>query len=288
VQAPPITSHYTYLACSVFSLSSADECDAFHTTSVEVPPFDSPFHYSYLCSSALLTSYVPVYVYTYSMLLISPIAFRLLMRAELSFLPKQALSALPGVLWPSLWDVHSDGSNSDRDSNMKPHFLLKVDGIVASSMHHTAVCLTFGLACPALALVIAAAVVFSALQWTLVINRFIFNRLLSLGMFEDTSQLAVKTKMVRAYLSDCRDKKAEKTDNPSSRCTQAPFFIDKTALAKADSTASLAELEMALAAADAGLHDCLWPVLISASVFVAFICWDMAGDKVRSPPTTQH
>lgn len=215
-----------------------------------------------------------MYIYTYSFLILSPIAFRLLIRANTALLPKNAVSALPGILWPSLWKVNN--ASSDR-----PQALLKVDGIVASTMHHTAVCLTFGLTCPVLAIVIAIAVILSSIQWTLVINRFVFNRLLVLGLFGERSQINVKTSMVKNYLANRRDK----NDKALSDCDNIPmrsgaFVLDETLLREMDLTCSISGLEKTLSDASVGLRECLWPVLVSASIFVAFISWDMAGDQV--------
>jgi hypothetical protein len=151
-----------------------------------------------------------VYLYSYTLLLFLPVLHFLLVRlvppphstASKSghSLFARLVKVLPGVVWPDFWsrgEVKGGGGRSASGHNVgggegagdvlchahSSRQLLKPDDIAASLMHHTAVLLTFGMTSPVLAAAVAATICLQALQWTMLVNRFVFKRLLMGGMW---------------------------------------------------------------------------------------------------------
>lgn len=123
--------------------------------------FIPPFNYNYQCSSAVLTNYIPVYLYTYAItVFVLPLLDIFQIKVKTSRLPIFAQKMIPGIMLP----------NRHR-SITSP--LFRVDRINATLMRHLSLLLTFGFASPPLAVAIAIAVAQYALKWKLLVVRYL-------------------------------------------------------------------------------------------------------------------
>lgn len=248
-----IRSVYSYLTCDTILY---DECIEFELFSVEVTPLTPAFSYDYLCASSVITVYLPVYLYTYCLLIIIPIlsTYLLVSHTNYSRLPSGFRETLNGLMWPNAWretditrfdeeifyQIESNNSSVQSASNElpSPESLLKVQTVIATLMHHVTILLTFGLCCPVLAFAVTASICVSVLQWRYLVGRFAASRLIS-------------RQSVRMVLA-------------------SPRIVD----------GALITLELCVGNALDYFRATLWPVLWTSCMFFVFACWDMAGDEV--------
>jgi hypothetical protein len=261
VPAEEIVSTYTFRECLTFLyLSDQFFCAALAFTEVSVVPFVPPFSYNYLCTSTLLSAYLPVYIYIYSLqALVYPLATYLLAKAvPFDQLPGWVRTKLPGILWPHHWLAESSpgglggdrGRHHDTESTMRTKedkrelasagTILKTDELMTKHLQGTLVLITFGLCCPPLALTISLSLFISLLQLRCLIGRFLLLR--------------------------------------------HPTLLDQTltspaaALPSADS--ALRALKSGIVNLDRSFHHTAWIVVWTSCFFFVLLCWDIAGDEV--------
>lgn len=193
----------------------------------------------------MLTSYLPVYLYIYSLQVISLIIpYVLVQYIDYSTLPPYLQSRLPGLLWPLHWE------GSDRESQTPAHPLEKQEGssectntptprallapykLISSTLHNITVLLTFGLCSPLLSLAIACTVFLKIQQWCFLIGRFCW----------------------------LRGQAFEAEVNTSDRAIEA--------------------LQLAVKSSEPYFYVGVWPLIYVSCLFFICLCWDMAGDKV--------
>jgi hypothetical protein len=129
-----------------------------------VNTFSPPFTYSYMCSSSVLTKFIPVFVLSNILLtfVLPALLLSLLFFSSKSVRCKAAcMSFLPPILFPS----HPVSKRL-----FSPHV------IMSKLLHHLALLLTFGVACPPLALAILVTVCVTTLSWELVVGRYVLQR----------------------------------------------------------------------------------------------------------------
>ena len=120
------------------------------------------FIYYYTCGSKLLTAYIPVYLYTYTILLFSgPLVCTLFAAWYQRYFPTFLLKRIDAVLRPG-----------DRGIVLFDR-LIRAVSIQALLTQHIVVLLTFGVCCPLLALVMALAISADCFMWQVVITRYI-------------------------------------------------------------------------------------------------------------------
>jgi hypothetical protein len=128
VSSDKIQSTYSYVECSQFrerdNVTSESTCVEFDKITVQVTPVIPPFTYSYQCTSVLITSYTPVFLYSYIFLIVIPPLVYLSLLAffpDHTALPEALRSRLPGILYPDMWSsqppVHFDITS--RPSSLK-------------------------------------------------------------------------------------------------------------------------------------------------------------------------
>jgi hypothetical protein len=125
--------------------------------------------YNNLCTSTILTSYIPVYVFVYAIqLLVSMLLMVVLTSVEYSSIPAWLQKGLHGVFWPGHEWI------SDR---IVPRDLLKATEIISFDiLSHLAVFVTFGISSPYLAAILIFSVCLKLYLWRLVIGRFAHSR----------------------------------------------------------------------------------------------------------------
>jgi hypothetical protein len=260
-------------------------CIAYAPITAQVAPVIPPFTYNYMCSSVVLTAYIPVYLYIYCLQIVLTLGIRLIvpLYTKYSSLPLWFQPLCPGVMFPEHWQTRVSSSRvvsnpQHRDEEAEkaqqtlhqsmaivaeepadvsesshvatPNKLLRMQNVVVPIFHHITILLSFGLCCPLLAAAIGCTLYLSLEQWRLHIGRFLHTRQQILQC-EITSASAALV---------CVD-----TSSVPSK-----FSPDHT----------LSCLEAAVTESTVYFLMCIWPVVWFSCLFFAFLCWDMAGDEV--------
>jgi hypothetical protein len=176
---PPdeISSSYSYEYCawSLIRLDGSTVCLITAPLLMDVLKITPPFFYSYQCGSTLLTSYLPVHMYSISLQITFTIVSLFIIFSS-SILeqqhPRWLLSLFPGVSWPSHWQSVGSSIVSQRQPVMiKPH------QIISRTMNHIILLLSFGLCSPVLSVCIAVSICVHLCSWLMLIGRFVSIRL---------------------------------------------------------------------------------------------------------------
>lgn len=241
VEPNQIQSAYSYDFCSVVSLNpdgSQGSCLQHSVQEVDVIPMTPPFVYNNLCSSVLLSTYIPVYIFMFSFQICFPVAIMLVMpNVEYCFIWKPIRQGMHGALWPMHWNKSmSDSTHPSRDQEhhamATPEILFKSVTFQLSIMNHLMILLTFGFCSPWLGFVLVASMVVEIARTMFMIGRFVESRLGTLGL--------TRTQVVN--------------DHAVQILSQVQLPMKKL------------------------FKHCLWPLLLCTAVFFAFISWDMTMD----------
>jgi hypothetical protein len=170
VPADEVESQYQYSYCEFTNFDgNTTVClsEGFRTELIK--PFQPPFLYNNLCTSTILTKYIPVYVFVYSIqLFVSILMVVLLTSVVYTSLPRLLRKGLHGVFWPNHEWV---------SSGIVPRDILKAPEIISFDiLSHLAIFLTFGISCPYLVLILIFSVCLKLYMWRVVIGRFVFVR----------------------------------------------------------------------------------------------------------------
>lgn len=301
----PISSLYSYEDCtrSVLKLvSGLFVCEELGQFTVDVPPLTPPFSYNYGCSSVILTSYIPVYIYMYALLAVAPLVVMLFgLSSDYSWFPAWIQARFPGILWPLHWSMEGSSGLSDSSQSVvcalhaaqrvrttsdmssssevsvesdvsdprvlkqsaEPKLVINVVSIVTNLMHNIYILSTFGLCSPYLAVVIVICNTSHIVLWKILLGRFVICRV-------------VKSS------EDERKRSASKSrDRAVSHDTFLDFNVHEL-MEQNTSThdAALITLSDALYEARGVFAICIWPILVCSSVFFMFVSADIAGDRL--------
>jgi hypothetical protein len=151
---------------SIILSDGSTECLQSALTFMDVLKITPPFFYSYQCGSTLLTSYIPVHMYSISLQVILSIVILIIVfwsssRAEN---PPWLLSLFPGVCWPS--------KRMDIDLEKQPT-MIEPHQIISRTMNHIILLLSFGLCSPVLCAFIAVSISVHLCSWLMLIGRFV-------------------------------------------------------------------------------------------------------------------
>eukprot|EP00602_Paraphysomonas_sp_CaronLab_P011046 CAMPEP_0185021922 /NCGR_PEP_ID=MMETSP1103-20130426/4621_1 /TAXON_ID=36769 /ORGANISM="Paraphysomonas bandaiensis, Strain Caron Lab Isolate" /LENGTH=1297 /DNA_ID=CAMNT_0027553721 /DNA_START=274 /DNA_END=4167 /DNA_ORIENTATION=+ len=266
-----IETYYSYNMCVNVGGGPFSACEGsiVTTTYLSVVP---PYSYNYACASELIVDYVPVYIYSYSMLLLSFIVIPMI------FVTSQHNDDVSvfwfferivgGIIWPNRWlrsDIASSytspaGSNNFKNESQNlfvpsSHVLYRPFGVLTEAVKHFAILLTFGLTSPALAIAVACTVYQQFAVHRIFLARFIcrrggvdkdlyWNEVEKLGIGGNLHTVSLVKKIV---------------DNNN---------VDKAIHALNDT------------GNDVGLvmESCPWLLIWASAVFVAIVSFDFAGD----------
>ena len=179
VPADEVESQYQYSYCEFTNFDgNTTVCLGEGIRTELIKPFQPPFLYNNLCTSTILTKYIPVYVFVYSIqLFVSILMVVLLTSVDYTSLPRLLRKGLHGVFWPNHEWV---------SSGIVPRDILKAPEIISFDiLSHLAIFLTFGISSPYLALILIFSVCLKLYMWRVVIGRFVFVRS-SLGINSDS------------------------------------------------------------------------------------------------------
>jgi hypothetical protein len=175
---PPdeISSSYSYQYCALYlsKLDGSIDCLITAPAIMDVLKITPPFFYSYQCGSTLLTSYLPVHMYSISLQIIYTFVSLIIIFSSSIWTqhPRWLLSLFPGVCWPSHWQ-HVGGSIvlQRQPVMIKPH------RIISRTMNNIILLLSFGLCSPVLSVCIALSICVHLCSWLMLIGRFVSFRL---------------------------------------------------------------------------------------------------------------
>ncbi|KAJ1411531.1 hypothetical protein B484DRAFT_182595 [Ochromonadaceae sp. CCMP2298] len=233
-----------------------------------VTEYTPSFIYSFACGSALLKAYIPVYIYSYTMLaLLLPLFFFLLCATPLQHIPPCLLPHILGVMRPR---QVADGVRFNQ--------LLKAQSMQALYIQHLVVLLTFGVASPALAAVIALAVVVDSYALQGVLVRFVecaspnsvfCNADTDTDTDRDPSPHASPhARHAFGYAAPCGDWSAHSPSRPGEVAAGGAF-----------EQARLGELEEACGDTWSSLRHTVWLVFYCCTTFYAALLFDVIGDN---------
>ena len=184
------TYEYEYCAYRVVNADGSITCRDVVVAEIEVAPLVPPFSYNNLCSSALLTSFIPVFILVTSLQIILPVLQLCIFTAmRYNSVPKSLRRVLFGVFWPEVWP-HNNNSTSE---SIEPLSLMKANRIITTDILNPLLVLcTFGICSPYLSLVILASVTLKYHMWVMLLGRFIqFRYSMSSQSDRDGEDLAV-------------------------------------------------------------------------------------------------
>jgi hypothetical protein len=128
------------------------------------------FAYSYQCGSTLLTSYLPVYIYSISLQIISLfINLFLIFYTSRTPYPHWFMKLFPGIYWPSYW-VHTSNNETNKVRSLR---LIRPSQIITLAMNDFILFLSFGLCCPILCCYITFNLCLHLFVWLMLIGRFV-------------------------------------------------------------------------------------------------------------------
>jgi hypothetical protein len=113
VLTPPekISASYSYTECGfaiINETTGEDKCVVPDDITIDLQPAEPPLIYNFQCGSELLTDYIPVYIYSYSFLILLPIArFLWLWYIPLSAFPGESSWTFfvpTGIMFPDSWN----------------------------------------------------------------------------------------------------------------------------------------------------------------------------------------
>lgn len=123
-----------------------------------------PFAYSYQCGSTLLTSYIPVYIYSTSLQIIVVFLRLFCTFSPVNLLSHELLASwFSGICWPQYWDT----------LDLPPSRLIEPHQIISIGMSHIILLLSFGLTSPILCGFIAFSICLNYCAWLMLIGRFL-------------------------------------------------------------------------------------------------------------------
>jgi hypothetical protein len=178
---PPdeISSSYLYQRCTLilFDPDGRTECLLSAPAIMDVLKITPPFFYSYQCGSTLLTSYIPVHMYSISMKVLFDVVTLIIIfsSSNMAELPAWLLALFPGVCWPSHWKNCIESFDLEKKSIR----LIEPHQIISRTMNNVILLLSFGLCSPVLCVCIAVSICVYLCSWLLLIGRFVFHRIQS-------------------------------------------------------------------------------------------------------------
>lgn len=156
---------------------------------------ERPFVYNGGCASVVFAYYVPVYIFSYVLdMVLVPILYYILstFMTQKEYLLFGHKMPVPHMIWPR----HADISAS------KPSYLAKGDMLFTHMFSHLALLLTFGIACPLLAVIIGFGALQDAVSYVYVLRNYL-NYMIANGdggrSFEVSSRL-IPRNLLNAYL----------------------------------------------------------------------------------------
>ena len=248
-----VTSSYQYITCFEVAINpdGTSECVDYGIIEGEVVPIVPPFSYNNMCSSVILTNFIPVYIFVCSIQFFCTAAIIfVVISTKYSQFPNKIRTLLPGICWPEYWQRGVNESlkverKTTVEEDATPEHLLKCARLVSSDVLYPLLMFsTFGLCSPLLAVIMTVSVCFKLYMWILFVGRFVHTRRSSM----------------------CG----------TTGCGSSPTSVGE------DQDQALEMLSTACScvpAMDTIAHN-VWLITATSAFFFAVLCWDILGDEV--------
>jgi Leucine-rich repeat (LRR) protein len=264
---PPdnISSSYSYRSCSTsFVTPDGLKCTEYRTVFVDVLPITPPFAFSYQCGSTLLTSYLPVYLYSTSLqtlvLILKLLGILIFSNSTLhpTRWPLWAMKWFPGIYWPS------QGTHCGKmfPSSLR---LIRPAQIISSTMNQIILLLSFGLCSPVLCGSVTLNLSLQLSSWLLLIGRFLF-------LSRESSETVIPSPIESSATSTSLPFRLEEPHEDHEASPEERNDENLTI------EASMKTLDGELCDVNSYLPVCKWPVILTSSLFTTLLCWEIAGD----------
>ena len=272
-----MTSTYEYEYCmyQVVEVDGSVTCRDYGVQTVEVVPLIPPFSYNNLCSSVLLTSFIPVYILVSSFQALVPlIQVCLFTSSKYTSFPKPLRKVLFGIFWPDYWkenqssaSANGGADDNDYDAQAEPLKLLKSNRIITTDiLCPLLIFCTFGISSPFLALIMLVSVSLKHHMWLLMLGRFVHTRVTAAaataGHDSDDGN--------RGEYGGVRGRQSENGNRNSTNNEVEEVNKDQALVALSAACVPIVDI----------VARCVWPVIWSSASFFAFLCWDVLGDEV--------
>ena len=305
----PISSLYSYEDCSRSTLmlsSGLFECSEYAQYSIDVPPLIPPFSYNYDCSSVILTAYIPVYIYMYSLLAMVPLALMLFgVTFRYHWIPDWLQPRVAGILWPYHWSMrgvteHNDKENGTVDAHearvrVRTFSDMSTDSSVSEgegdSINDSAPSLQ-QIAEPQL-MVNVIPIITQLMHNIFILSTFgLCSPFLAIVIVCYNSSHIVMWKVLLGRFVACRIIKAAelKSKKTNAKCRESAISHDEfmdfnihqlmTMNTASTHDTALIALSEQLNNAKGIFAICIWPILLCSSFFFIFVSLDIAGDRV--------
>jgi hypothetical protein len=197
----------------------------------------------------VLRNYLPVFLYTYCFILIMvPAVYAAGCYTRTALIPRVLMLQLDGVMRPQ------------NAGEVRFRSLLKADAIVALQIQHLVVLVTFGLACPALAVICCAAICSTTATHQFIIVRY--TGFLHASAAAPGHDSALLDKLCASDApSDAACPPAEEEEGGPGHASE-----------------KWVQLDQEIGSAWRGLRESTFVVLAVAALFDAFIIFDMTAD----------
>jgi hypothetical protein len=225
-----------------------------------------PFSYSYQCGSTLLVSYIPVYMYSVSLQLISiTIVFSIM---TISSFPEAWL-----VKWvpPVGWSLPMIGK-LDNLSSTEGYRLINPHQIISNLVSNLILLLSFGLCSPVLACYITLSTCVTAWCWVMMVGRFVACRL-EIGHSLTTTNSHTPTNDVDSE----RNPISALCHHEIGRNENEEESFRLSIQQSGDRFLCLLNLQLCDISS---VIVCKWPIIVTSCFFVTLLCWDFVGDEV--------
>ena len=184
-----ISSSYSYESCNLSLIfpNGHSVCVLYTSMIMDVLKIIPPFYYSYQCGSTILITYLPVYMYTISLQILSILGTSLIIftstRTRVESHPQWLVKLFPKVCWLS----HLETNNSpelelDKKLLCTRIRLLNPHQIISSFINNIALLLSFGLCSPVLCFYLSLSICLHLCHWHLLIGRFVCFRIDTLSL----------------------------------------------------------------------------------------------------------
>ncbi len=224
VNTETITSSYTLTSCiesyqESYGAVISTVCTHYDTV-VYTTEFTPTFIYYYTCTTKLLMLYIPVFIYTYTILFIaSTMIYVNFIFFPASYIPSIILHRIDGVLRPQ------------NRGQITFHKLIRCHSIQALLTQHIIVLLTFGLNSPILAAIMMITISYECYVWQLIITRFVKYECISTPFSPDynLSHTGTIVKSKDALKVDSKEEKdADTVENPILSTVNPPPLMNPT------------------------------------------------------------
>lgn len=203
-----------------------------------------PFMYYYTCSSRILTSYIPVFLYTYAILPFISISLIVI----LSHVKVEGR----GKAWNQLIQAMVPGILRPKDYQKFRKFIF-AEGIMSTLVLHVNVLMTFGMQSPLLSFAIAVTICVESLLWKAIIVRFVKyeSKDVSKEIHDKDDDEIVKE--LRVFAEDEIDSTEDMRIGVVNKALQDEWFY---------------------------LYKARWRIFYVAMLFIVLIVLDFSGDEI--------